>query len=230
MAATERETVREDLTEASRELANQPRIRKALIEAFHAVALRNALDESKHARSVDELRQWTEVSSFLLRLLRHSRADVLRSLLETVHEVAESKDGDESDEMALDDWGRLQVLATYAELRDESYTVAWLQEHGRSRQQLNQWRQRGLLFGITGLPGVKGYAYPRWEFSETLRPKEWVPRVLEAAEVARLDPLGLHMFMTNPEAGDNRSPLQAAEDGDIDTAVKLVTAANAQGR
>lgn len=94
---------------------------------------------------------------------------------------------------------------------------------------LRDWRKKGRIFGIPGLPRVRGYAYPRWQFTETLSPKSWVARVVEASEKARLSPLALHLFMTNPDAGDNRSPLQAAEAGDVDTAVKMVTAANAQG-
>lgn len=130
---------------------------------------------------------------------------------------------------ALERWGRLQVLATYEGVREQSHTVAWLDEHGISRQRLNQWRRSGRLFGIAGVPGVRGYVYPRWQFTDALRPQDWLPPVLAAADTARLDGLGLQLFMTNPEAGDGRSPLQAAASGDAETAVKLVAAANAQG-
>jgi hypothetical protein len=121
------------------------------------------------------------------------------------------------------------VLATYERVPEQSHTVAWLEQHGVSRQRLNQWRRAGRLFGIADVPGVKGFAYPRWQFTDTLRPREWLAPVLEAAEEARLDGLAPQLFMTNPEAGDGRSPLEAAESGDIETTMKLVAAANAQG-
>ena len=121
------------------------------------------------------------------------------------------------------------MLATYERAREACYTVGWLEGHGVSRQRLNQWRRAEKLYGIADLPGVKGYAYPRWQFTDALRPREWMPRVVDAARSARLDGLTLHRFMTDADAGDGRSPLEAAEAGDVDTAVTLVAAANAQG-
>jgi hypothetical protein len=210
------------------ELATQSRARKDVIEEFQTTVMRKAVDQAKEAASVDELREWAEASGSVLECLRRSPMEVVRVVLETVQDV--EHEDDEQDEQALEDWGRLQVLHTYDEVRKDSYTVGWLEGNGRSRQQLNQWRKAQALFGIPGVPGVKGYIYPRWQFTATLRPKEWLPSVLEAAEDARLDPLSLHLFMTNDEAGSDGSPLEAAEAGDLDTAVKLVAAANAQGR
>jgi hypothetical protein len=53
--------------------------------------------------------------------------------------------------------------------------------------------------------------------------------VVEAARDSRFDAIGLHLFITNPDAGNGRSPLQFAESGDVDTALNLIAAANAQG-
>ena len=177
---------------------------------------------------MDDLREWTEVFGALLGLDRERRGRVTTLLLDELHETA-CRSGDEPDAGTLEQWGRLQVLATYEGVREESHTVAWLEEHGVSRQRLNQWRRAGRLCGIADVPGVKGFAYPRWQFTDTLRPQDWLPPILHAATEARLDGLALHLFMTNREAGDGRSPLETAESGDVETAVKLVAAANAQG-
>jgi hypothetical protein len=227
MATTQR--AQRELREARRELAEQPRARQELIQSFWATALRSAVEESKAAESVDELREWTELSGALLTLPRQRRPEVFNALLDSLRDAAERASGDEAEAAALEQWGRLQVLASYEQVREESHTVAWLEEHGISRQRLNQWRRSGRLAGIPDVPGVKGFAYPQWQFTDTLRPKDWLPRVLEAAAEARLDELALHRFMTNPEAGDGRSPLQAADSGDVETAVRLVAAANELG-
>jgi hypothetical protein len=210
------------------ELANQTRARKDVIEEFQTTVMRKALDQAKEVDSVDELREWAEASGSVLECLRRSPMDVVRVVLEIVQDV--EQEDDDQDEQALEDWGRLQVLRTYDEVRKDSYTVGRLEREGLSRQRLNQWRKAQALFGIPDVPGVKGFVYPRWQFTETLRPKQWLPPILDAAEEARLDPLSLHLFMTNEEAGSAGSPLDTAEAGDLDTAVKLVAAANAQGR
>jgi hypothetical protein len=227
MATSEREATRE-LREATEALAEQPRARQAVIKAFSARALRSAIDESRAAESVEELRDWADAVGALLTLDREHRGRVT-ALLRDALDGTLRESGAEPDAETLEQWGRLQVLAGYERVRDESYTVAWLERHGVSRQRLNQWRRAGKVYGVAELPGVKGYAYPRWQFSDALRPREWLPAVVEAAQSARLDGLTLHRFMTDPGAGDGRSPLEVAESGDIDTAVRLVAAANAQG-
>jgi hypothetical protein len=227
MATTHRHTERR-LRDATAALAEQSRARQDVIKAFSATALRSAIDESEAAESVDDLREWTEVFGALLALDRESRGRLTVLVLDELEEAARRSDVD-PDPGTLEQWGRLQVLATYERVREASHTVAWLEEHGISRQRLNQWRRAGRVWGIADVPGVKGYAYPRWQFTDALRPKAWLPPVLAAAAEARLDGLALHLFMTNPEAGDGRSPLEAAEAGDVETAVKLVAAANALG-
>lgn len=210
-----------DIEQARRELASVPRARKRLVEAFWANALRDAVEESKTAESVDDLRRWTEVSGSVLALLRGGEPRVLDRLLETLEET-----GEEPDDAALEHWGRLQVQATLQRVRDASLTVGWLEGHGVSRQRLNQWRAAGRVIGIPDVPGVKGFAYPRWQFTDGLRPKAWVADVVAAAS-GRLDPLTLHLLMTTAE--DGPSPLELADSGDVRTAAALVAAANAQG-
>jgi hypothetical protein len=230
MPTAERELVRRDLAEAASELEDQPRSHKELIEEFQAVAVRSAVDEAKEAETLDELRQWTEASSSMLRLLRHNRSRLFARLLEVLNEVSE--DDDLAPE-ALEEWGRLQALATYDRLRSDSYSIRWLEDHDRSRQQINAWKKRGRLFSIAELPGVKGHAYPRWQFDSRLRPKPWVADIVNAAQEANYDPVALHLFMTSPTAvptwaQGETNPVELADAGDVDEVVKLVRAGNAQ--
>jgi hypothetical protein len=116
----------------------------------------------------------------------------------------------------------------YEQVRGDVHTVGWLEEQGVSRQRVNQWRSAGRLCGIKGVPGVRGYAYPRWQFSDTLHPRDFMPAITAAAEDARLDPLALHLFMTNPAAGNGHTPLALLEQGDSDLVERLIRAAGSQ--
>jgi hypothetical protein len=132
-----------------------------------------------------------------------------------------------SDE-ALDDWGRLRVLTMYEQVRGQVHTVGWLEEHGVSRQRVNQWRLAGRLYGIKGIPGVRGFAYPRWQFTRTLHPREDMQTLVGIAEEARLDPLALHLFMTNPAAGNGQTPLELLDQGERALVERLLRAAGEQ--
>ena len=222
-------TVSQELRAARRDLAAQPRARQQLIESFQARALRAAVDEAKAAGSIDDLREWTEIFGTLLSVERERRGHIVSLLLDDLRDAGLEAEDPQLEAAALEQWGRLQVLDTYERVRGESHTVGWLEEHGVSRQRLNQWRRGGRLFAIRDVPGVKGFAYPRWQFSDSLRPKAWLAQILDAAQAARLDGLGLHLLMTNPRAGNGRSPLELAESGALDTAVQVVAAANAHG-
>lgn len=135
----------------------------------------------------------------------------------------------EADDEALDDWGRLRVLTMYEQVRGDVHTVGWLEEHGVSRQRVNQWRQAGRLYGIKGIPGVRGFAYPAWQFGDTLHPRDFMPMLTAAAEDGRIDPLALHLFMTNPAAGNGQTPLQLIERGQAGLVGRLVRSAGSQG-
>ena len=148
--------------------------------------------------------------------------DELTALLDRSVEEAEA------DDETLNDWGRLRVLTMYEQVRGDVHTVGWLEEHGVSRQRVNQWRSAGRLYGIKGVPGVRGYAYPRWQFDDTLHPREFMPAITAAAEDARLDPLALHLLMTNPAAGGGHTPLALAEQGELSLVERLIRAAGSQ--
>ena len=148
--------------------------------------------------------------------------DELTALLDRSVEEAEA------DDETLNDWGRLRVLTMYEQVRGDVHTVGWLEEHGVSRQRVNQWRSAGRLYGIKGVPGVRGYAYPRWQFDDTLHPREFMPAITAAAGDARLDPLALHLLMTNPAAGGGHTPLALAERGELSLVERLIRAAGSQ--
>jgi hypothetical protein len=133
-----------------------------------------------------------------------------------------------TDDDALDDWGRLRVLTMYEQVRGDCHTVGWLEEQGVSRQRVNQWRSAGRLHGIKGVPGVRGFVYPRWQFDATLHPRDFMPAVTAAAEDARLDPLALHLFMTNPDAGNGKTPLELIDRGELELVERLIRAAGSQ--
>lgn len=135
---------------------------------------------------------------------------------------------DDVDDETLSDWGRLRVLTMYEQVRGEVHTVGWLEEQGVSRQRVNQWRSAGRLYGIKGIPGVRGFAYPRWQFGDTLHPREFMPGLTAAAEDARLDPLALHGLMTNPAAAGGQTPLALLDQGEQALVERLVRAAGSQ--
>jgi hypothetical protein len=158
--------------------------------------------------------------------VRRAGAGELDALIEILDRPAAREDIDDE---ALNDWGRLRVLTMYEQVRGDVHTVGWLEEHGVSRQRLNQWRAAGRLHGIKGVPGVRGFAYPRWQFDDTLHPRDFMPTLTAAAEDARLDPLALHLLMTNPAAGNGQTPLALIEQGQAELVERLVRAAGSQG-
>ena len=210
---------------AEKELAEQPRERRKLIEDFVARLTQQAIEQSRERESLEELKNWAELSDAFASLVTHASGDVLARLLDAL----EAAQGEVSDAEALEDWGRLRVLGLYEEARAGVHTVAWLEEHGISRQRLNQWRVAKRLVGIRGLPGVRGFAYPRWQFADNLQPREFMRSIVAASEEARMDPLGLHFFMTEPVPGYGKTPVDLLDAGEEELAVGLVRAGNAQG-
>ena len=170
-------------------------------------------------------RQVAALTDAFTAFVRRASADDFDALAELLDRTAA---GTQEDDAALDDWGRLRVLTMYEQVRGEVHTVGWLEEHGVSRQRVNQWRSARRLYGIKGVPGVRGFAYPRWQFDDTLHPREFMAGLTAAAEDARLDPLALHLFMTNPAAGNGQTPLALLEQGDQRLVERMVRAAGSQ--
>src|SRR5215213_118608 len=157
--------------------------------------------------------------------VRRAGADEFDALVELLDRPVAREDVDDE---TLNDWGRLRVLTMYEQVRSDVHTVGWLEEQGVSRQRVNQWRLAGRLYGIKGVPGVRGFAYPRWQFDDTLHPHEFMPAITGAAEDARLDPLALHLLMTNPEAAGGQTPLTLLEQGERALVERLIRSAGSQ--
>jgi hypothetical protein len=100
---------------------------------------------------------------------------------------------------------------------------------GVSRQQLKHVRDRGKLVALR-LPMHREFVYPAWQFdSATGQPLDGIPDVLEAAEEAKLSPLGLHLLMVSPAAEARTTPAERLAAGKHDYVVELVAASNANG-
>lgn len=214
-----------ELSEVEKELADQPRERRKLIEQFVARLLQRALEQSRERESLDDLRQWTELSEAFAALGTRANGNLLAQAIDALDAVQDEID----DGQAREERGRLRVLSMYEEARAGVHTVGWLEEQGISRQRLNQWRTAGRLIGIRGLPGVRGFAYPRWQFDDSLQPRGFVSTIATVAEDARIDPLALHFLMTEPVPGYDRTPVQLIDAGELDLVVRFVRAANTQG-
>jgi len=136
-------------------------------------------------------------------------------------EVRAENDAEELDLDALEASGRLQVLALYRAVEEESLSVAHLEAEGIQRQRLKQLRDQHRLLGIK-LPFRRGFLYPRWQFGDDLRPKGFLPEVLRVAREEELDALGVHQVMTNPAAGGGTTPLELCEQGCLELALNAL--------
>jgi hypothetical protein len=174
--------------------------------------------------AADVDRRLAALSAAFDAFIRRASAGDLDALTQVMDRAAADADDD-----ALTDWGRLRVLTMYEQVRGDVHTVGWLEEHGVSRQRVNQWRTAGRLYGIKGVPGVRGFAYPRWQFTDNLHPHEFMPAVVAAAEDGKLDALALHLFMTNPAAGNGQAPVALLEQGEQALVERLIRSAGAQG-
>jgi len=119
-----------------------------------------------------------------------------------------------------------RVFALWRRAGEESLTADDL---GVSRQQLKHLRDAGKLIALR-LPMHREFVYPAWQFdSATGQPLNGIPDVLEAAEEAKLSPLGLHLLMVSPAAEEGTTPAEWLAAGKQDDVVELVAAANAHG-
>jgi hypothetical protein len=119
-----------------------------------------------------------------------------------------------------------RVFALWRRAGEESLTADDL---GVSRQQLKHLRDGGKLVALR-LPMHREFVYPAWQFdSGTGQPLDGIPDVLEAADEARLSPLGLHLLMVSPAADEGTTPAEWLAAGEQDSVVELVAAANAHG-
>ncbi len=99
---------------------------------------------------------------------------------------------------------RLELLAD--RVRSQSVAGRELRvELGISRQRMQQLRESGRLLGVQP-PLRTEYWYPRWQFRGG-EVHEVLPRLLAAARERGLSPLGLHLLLTDADAGIGAKPL-----------------------
>lgn len=119
-----------------------------------------------------------------------------------------------------------RVFALWRRAGEESLSADDL---GVSRQQLKHLRDGGKLVALR-LPMHREFVYPAWQFdSATGQPLDGIPEVLEAAEEAKLSPLGLHLLMVSPAAEEGMTFAEFLAAGKQSYVVELVAAANAHG-
>ncbi len=98
---------------------------------------------------------------------------------------------------------RLELLAD--RVRSQSVAGRELRvELGISRQRMQQLRESGRLLGVQP-PLRTEYWYPRWQFRGG-EVHEVLPRLLAAARERGLSPLGLHLVLTDADAGIGAKP------------------------
>ncbi len=121
---------------------------------------------------------------------------------------------------------RLELLAD--RVRSQSVAGRELRsELGISRQRMHQLRASGRLLGVQP-PLASEFWYPRWQFQGG-EVHEMLPRLLAAARERGLSPLGLHLLVTDPDAGIAGTPLAEMLDERPDDVVAIVSGAGEIG-
>jgi hypothetical protein len=115
-----------------------------------------------------------------------------------------------------------RVLALWRRVLAESLPATELTQLGLRRQQLKQLRDQGRLVGLQP-PLRTGFVYPAWQFDpQTGHPFASLPKVIEAAEEAKLDALDLHLLMTSAAAENGTAPSEWFASGDLSYVLDLV--------
>ena len=95
---------------------------------------------------------------------------------------------------------------------------------GVSRQRLNVLRREDRLLGLK-VPIRRELHYPVWQFGEDGQPLTAMPRLLEAAREARLDPRDLDALMVSASAGAGKPPIEHLRAGDEEYVLGIIRAA-----
>lgn len=176
---------------------------------------------------VKDLADRARVASDTFRLITKASPDQFEALSDAIAPIVELDPAETSDEDA-EAAGRLLMRQLQERIIRQSYSVRELAELGLSRQRLNQLRKDERLFAIQ-LPYRRSFLYPRWQFDRTFKPKPEMPELIAAAQAAGLEPIDLHVLMTNVEAGDGVSPVELLDNGQHELVMNIIGAANAHG-
>lgn len=146
-----------------------------------------------------------------------------RSLLQEPPRIVAALVGEYSPEVgtiAARNRSRLELLAQ--RVREQSVRGSELgRELGVSRQRLAQLRDSDRLLGVQP-PLATEFWYPRWQFRQNWEPHPLLRQLLGTAREAKMTPLQLHIFLTNPEAGIDGRPLVELLDSDPEQALEVV--------
>ncbi len=79
------------------------------------------------------------------------------------------------------------------------------------------------------MPLRREFYYPAWQFVADGVPLAVLPRLLDAAAEARLEPVALDAFMTSPHPGGGVTPAERLRRGEDELVLALVRAAADNG-
>ena len=123
----------------------------------------------------------------------------------------------------------LRVFAGWRRLEERSLSGSQLQRQtGLTRQRLQQLRAEGKLLGLR-VPLRRELYYPVWQFAADGTPLPALPRLVAAADEARLDPTALDALMTSPRAAEGATLAELLRRGAEDEVLALVRVAAAHG-
>ena len=139
---------------------------------------------------------------------------------------------DEADEETLAELELRNALRVFAHSRQiEERCVAGprlQRELGISRQRLQQLRAEKKLLGLR-IPLRRELYYPIWQFAADGAPLPILPRLLAAAEEARLSAADLDALMVSESAGDGTPPVELLRLGRDEQVLSIIRAALAHG-
>jgi hypothetical protein len=204
-----------------------PKRRRVVLDSLNALA-RELLDRTSATRELKKVQAAGQAAVDAVEVLMGGRRPEVERVSEVLAELRAGTEAEEMDLGELEASGRLQLLALYRAVEEDSLKVAELEEAGISRQRLAQLRQQDRLLGIK-LPFQRGFVYPRWQFEDDLTPKGFLPEVLAAAREEGLDPLTVHRVLTRPEAGGGEPPVALCQGGRVDLAVNALRALGQSG-
>lgn len=196
------------------------RRRRVVVESLNLFA-RELLDQSAASRNSKRIQVAGRAAVDAFEVLMSGGAGQVARVSDLLAQVRSDIPAEEMELEELEASGRLELLALYRSVEEESLKVSELEEAGISRQRLKQLRDQDRLLGIK-LPFQRGFLYPRWQFGEDLTPASFLPEILAAARKEGLDELTVHRLMTDPDAGGGTPLCALCRRGEIELALNAI--------
>ena len=174
-------------------------------------------------------RTLTLVAQALLNLSSRRILDLERQLGRAMPPEADPDEADEETLAELELRNALRVFAYSRQVEARCLAGPRLQRAlGISRQRLQQLRGEKRLLGIR-IPLRRELYYPTWQFAADGSPLPGLPRLLAAAEEARLSAAELDALMVSESAGDGTPPAELLRLGRDEEVLGIIRAALAHG-